>query len=75
MSSRPHLVIRVAAYAPVAHAHVQRALQQLLIVGADVDDRRHRRRRLHAAAGGVQAELGDGGADCLFVLGKAGGGE
>ena len=53
------LVVFGAAAAGVAVAYIERVLEQLLVIGADVQRHRNGAARVDAAAGGVQSQLAD----------------
>ena len=55
-------VVLLAGDARMAPAHVQRIVEALRVVGADVQHHRQRVGRADAAAGGVQRQLADGDA-------------
>jgi len=61
-------VILRAADPLVLPADVQRVGEQLLVVGADIEHDRQRRRRMQAGAGGVERQLADRNAHAAGAL-------
>ena len=62
------VVVFLAAHPLVPPADVERIGQPLIVVGADIEKHRQRRRGMDAAAGGVERELADRDAHAAGAL-------